>query len=169
MEFDSTNPNSPPAAPSLRVAQVVDSLAPGGAERFAVNLANTLADRGHESHLCSTRAEGPLAATIKPGVGRLRLNRSCALDLLAFIAFARYLNRHRIQILHAHSSSVFISMIGSVSSSAAPRIVWHLHQGKLAQNSSPPLLMRLASRQVAAVIAVSRPLANWAIATLKMP
>jgi glycosyltransferase involved in cell wall biosynthesis len=168
MEFHSTNPNSPPAAPRLRVAQVVDSLAAGGAERFAVNLANTLADNGHESYLCSTRAEGPLAAIVKPGVGRLRLNRSRSLDPLAFIAFARYLTRHRIQILHAHSSAVFISLIGAVSSSAAPRIVWHLHQGKLAQNSSPPLLMRLASRRVAAVIAVSRPLADWAIEKLQM-
>jgi glycosyltransferase involved in cell wall biosynthesis len=148
--------------------QVVDSLAPGGAERFAVNLANTLADSGHESHLCSTRAEGPLSAIVKPGVGRLRLNRSRALDPLAFMAFAKYLIRHRIEIVHAHSSAVFLSLIGTCLS-AGPRIVWHLHQGKLAQDSSPPLLLRLAGRRVEAIIAVSRPLAAWAVDKLRMP
>lgn len=148
--------------------QVVDSLAPGGAERFAVNLANTLADQGHESHLCSTRAEGPLAAIIKPEVGRLRLNRSRSLDPLAFVSFAKYLTRHRIQVLHAHSSAVFISLIGSIFSSSSPRIVWHLHQGKLTRNARAPLLMSLVSRHVEAVVAVSRPLADWAIEKLQV-
>jgi glycosyltransferase involved in cell wall biosynthesis len=150
------------------VAQVVDSLASGGTERFAVNLANTLAANGHESHLCSTRGEGPLADAVKPGVSRLRLNRSRAFDPVAFIEFARYLNRHRIEVLHAHSSAVFISMIASVLSTR-PRIIWHLHQGKLADRSDAPLPLRLASRKVAAVIAVNRPLAQWAIESLRMP
>lgn len=168
MEFHSSDPNSPPAASKLRVVQVVDSLAMGGAERLAVNLANTLADNGYESHLCSTRAEGPLAALIKPGVGRLRLNRSRSLDPLAFVAFAKYITRHRVEIVHAHGSAVFLSLIGTCLS-ATPRIVWHLHQGKLAQGSSSPLLMRLASRHVKSIIAVSRPLADWAIEQLHVP
>lgn len=151
------------------MAQVVDSLAPGGAERFAVNLANTLADCGHESHLCSTRAEGPLAAVAGPNVGRLRLNRSRTLDPVAFMDLARYLTRNKIEILHAHSSAVFISLIGAGLSAAAPRIVWHLHQGKLAQKPRAPLLLRLVSRHLAAVITVSRPLADWAMQKLCIP
>ncbi len=163
-----TESPSPAPVSRLRVAQVVDSLAPGGTERFAVNLANTLAANGHESHLCSTRQEGPLAEAVAPGVNRLRLNRSRAFDPVAFFEFARYLSRHRIEVLHAHSSAVFISMIGSVLSPGL-RIVWHLHQGKLADHSSPPLPLRLASRKVAAVIAVNRPWAQWAIETLHLP
>jgi len=159
----------PQVASKLRVTQVIDSLAAGGAERFAVNLANTLAESGHESYLCSTRAEGPLAAIVSPGVGRMRLNRTWPLDPLAFVAFAKFLNKHRVQILHAHSSAVFISLIGAVLSPAAPRIIWHLHQGKLVNNSNPSLLMRLVSRNVGAVIAVNRPLADWAIEKLQIP
>ena len=44
----------------MRLLHVIDSLATGGAERVAVNLCNGLAARGHDVHLVTTRADGPL-------------------------------------------------------------------------------------------------------------
>jgi glycosyltransferase involved in cell wall biosynthesis len=98
----------------------------------------------------------------------LRLNRSRTLDVRALLVFANYLTRHPIDILHAHSSAVFICLIVTVLPKS-PQIVWHLHQGKLAERSHAPMPMRLASRRVAAVITVSRPLADWAIEKLQIP
>ncbi len=52
----------------MRVAQVVETLSMGGAENLAVNIANTLADQGHESHLIAVQERGPLAERIQSNV-----------------------------------------------------------------------------------------------------
>ena len=49
-------------APPLRVAQIIESMAMGGAEHLAVKTANHLAAAGHESHLIVTRGPDVLSA-----------------------------------------------------------------------------------------------------------
>ena len=65
----------------IGVMQVIDTLAMGGAERVAVNLANGLPAARYASHLCTTRQDGPLAASLERHVGRLRLGRTRRLDV----------------------------------------------------------------------------------------
>jgi len=48
----------------MRVLQLIDSLDAGGAERVAVNMANTLSKKIDKSFLCATRKEGLLKASI---------------------------------------------------------------------------------------------------------
>ncbi|RLA56644.1 MAG: hypothetical protein DRR04_13910 [Gammaproteobacteria bacterium] len=55
-------------APRLRVAQLIESMAVGGAEHLAVKTANYLAAAGHDSHLIVTRGPDVLSAKIRPGV-----------------------------------------------------------------------------------------------------
>ena len=55
-------------APLLRVAQLIESLAVGGAEHLAVKTANYLATAGHESHLIVTRGPDVLSAKVHPQV-----------------------------------------------------------------------------------------------------
>ena len=64
----------------IRVLQLLDSLHAGGAEVLAVNIANALSNEGVESHLCTTRNEGPLKENINPSVGYLFLERKRIVD-----------------------------------------------------------------------------------------
>lgn len=43
----------------MRVAQLVETMAAGGAEALAIDVAGALAERGHESHLYVVRGDGP--------------------------------------------------------------------------------------------------------------
>ena len=54
--------------PRLRVAQLIESMAVGGAEHLAVKTANYLATAGHDSHLIVTRGPDTLSAKIRPAV-----------------------------------------------------------------------------------------------------
>ena len=51
----------------IAVMQVCDTLAAGGQERVALNIANLLPGDRYRSHLCTTRADGPLADAVAPG------------------------------------------------------------------------------------------------------
>src|SRR5215218_7414144 len=57
------------------IMQITDTLAAGGTERVAVNVANNLPRARYEVHLCTTRQDGPLARLVSEDVGRLTLSR----------------------------------------------------------------------------------------------
>ncbi|GAO28524.1 hypothetical protein [Geofilum rubicundum] len=52
----------------MQVLTLIDSLIAAGAERMAVNIANGLAAQGVDSHLCATRAGGPLEEFVEEQV-----------------------------------------------------------------------------------------------------
>jgi len=72
---------------SVRVAQVLDSLAMGGAEQLAVRIANGRAAAGHPSFLYVMNADGPLRDRVDPAVELhfLDVRRSSIANPLAFV------------------------------------------------------------------------------------
>src|SRR5690606_13020187 len=85
-------------------------------------------------HLCATRHEGPLAASVKPDVVRLTLDRSHRFDMAALIRLVAHVRRYDVRVLHAHSSAVFAAVLASFAPPHSA-VVWHDHYG-------PPLGLR---------------------------
>ncbi|MCG3148777.1 MAG: N-acetyl-alpha-D-glucosaminyl L-malate synthase [Verrucomicrobiae bacterium] len=146
----------------LGVMQVVDSLNAGGLERVAVNIANHLPAERYRSHLCVTRAGGPLADVVAPEVRQLHLQRTGRFDFGALQRLKDYVRENDIQILHAHGTSVFLA------SQVPAKLLWHDHFGRYATEERPAWLYRLATHRAAGVIAVNEPLAKWARERLKV-
>lgn len=142
---------------------VIDSLALGGAERVAVNLSNALTDAGIETHLCVTRIDGPLHEFIHQKVNLLMLHKKSAYDIAAYRRFRKYIIEHGINVIHAHSSSVFLAAI------AKPRhncvLVWHAHHGK-AIESKPAFWLRSVKRRIKYIFTVNNQLSGWAVDAL---
>ncbi|MCP4658262.1 MAG: glycosyltransferase, partial [bacterium] len=105
------------------VLHLIDTLDPGGAERVAVNLVNHLPRNRYRTYLGTTRRDGVLAAQVAADVGRLRLNRRRRFSPWAAAKLVRFLRTHRIAILHAHSTSVFIAALAA-RFSPGTRLVW---------------------------------------------
>jgi glycosyltransferase involved in cell wall biosynthesis len=152
----------------IGVLHLTDSLAIGGTERVAVNLANLLPRDRFRSYLCATREEGPLASLIKPDVGRLSLERRRTLDWGALERLGAFIAENRIQILHAHSTSLLLAALASLRSPFA-RVIWHDHYGNHDNQERPAWVYRLLARRVGGVIAVNQTLAGWARQRLRIP
>lgn len=151
---------APLTSDRIRVLQMVDTLDAGGMERVAVNLANMLRRDRFESALCTTRRDGALAGLVAPDVARLRLNRSRTFDPIALARLGSFITVNGIHILHAHGSSLFTALAGSLFP-PYPAVVWHDHYGP--RNVQKTMsIYRLASRRVAAVLSVNQELAAWA-------
>lgn len=142
------------------VLHLVDTLDPGGAERVAVNLVNHLSRERFRPFLATTRREGPLAAEVRPDVGRLALNRTRTLDLLALRRLVAFVRENDIAILHAHASALFFAQLAAM---AAPHLktVWHDHFGRYRDEPRPAWLWGPPARRAAAVVAVNEDLARW--------
>ncbi len=150
------------------VMHLIDSLAPGGSERVAVNLVNHLPRNRYHVHLCVTRSSGPLSKLVAPDVGQIILGRKWRFDPGAVMRLATYIRRHDIELLHAHSTSLYTAVVASLLP-PHPRVIWHDHFGRFGQEDRPARLYRVAVRRAAGVIAVSEALAEWSCRRLKLP
>ena len=144
----------------LAVMHLVDTLNVGGTERVAVNIVNELARQGHRAYLCTTRADGPLAALISPEVGRVSLNRSRTIQISAIRRLSRFIRDNNIGILHAHGSSLLTANFAA-RLPPFPKILWHDHFGTNEQQERPVWLYRRLVKRAGGIVAVSRPLAEW--------
>ncbi len=95
----------------MRIIQIIDSLEPGGAERMAVHYANALAARIEFSGLVVTRKEGALDSQIDAKVSYLYLNKKKTVDFKALFVLRNYVRQHNVTIVHAHSTSFFLTLL----------------------------------------------------------
>ena len=95
----------------MRIVQLIDSLEAGGAERMAVNYANSLQSKIDFSGLVATRNEGILKEQINQKVSYLFLQKKSTIDPTAIKKMYQYCKSHQINWIHAHSSSFFLAII----------------------------------------------------------
>lgn len=147
---------------------VIDTLQAGGMERVAVNMVNALPGDRFERFLCATRRGGPLASLIDPQVTCLQLARRGRVDWTALWRLVSFIRSHRIQLIHAHGSSLFFAGLATLVP-PWPVLVWHDHFGQYRIARRSPLLYRLAGRAVNGVVSVNEALAHWARQTMRVP
>ncbi|WGF92729.1 glycosyltransferase [Aequorivita marisscotiae] len=151
----------------MRVLQLIDSLNPGGAERMAVNIANALDKAGVASYLCATREEGELKKELAPSVGFCFLKKRNALDFMAYLKLIKFVKQHKIEIVHAHSTSFFFATLLKITLYNI-KIVWHDHYGNSELlNNRKHRFLKICSFYFTAIISVNKILKNWSEEKLK--
>lgn len=150
----------------INVLHVIDSLAPGGAERVVVELVNNLDKRIVAPSVCVTRADTTLAGAIQDGIPVFRLNRQGTWDRRGLSCFGGLVRHNSIDIIHAHgySSSLFVAVAKAYNLLNVP-IIMHAH------SSNPPgLATRLVARTtVKHFIGVSPQSVRWAQSLMGFP
>ena len=132
----------------LRVLTVIDrAIDCGGAERFAVGLAQHLPRDRIESWLCSTRGgDADFAREIAAsGIPHIMLGRSAKWDVHRLGGLVTLLRRERFDVLHAHKfgSNLWCSLIGSAC--RVPVVLAHEHTWSY---TGDPLRMLLDRRVI---------------------
>ena len=146
----------------IRIIQIIDSLEAGGAERMAVNYANALAKQIDFSGIVASRNEGSLVNQIDEEVSYLFLNRKRVIDFIALLKLRNYVEVHKVEIVHAHSTSFFLAFLLKLLCPSI-KIIWHDHYGDSEFLDKRPLLaLRLIAPFFTGVIAVNQKLKVWA-------
>lgn len=97
--------------PPIRVAQVIDDLSFGGAERIVQRLALGLAERGHAAHIiCLKAARADVSALRSAGV-HVHALHARPRDPAVFWRLAALLRTRRIALVHAHSSAALVTAL----------------------------------------------------------
>jgi glycosyltransferase involved in cell wall biosynthesis len=146
----------------IRVAQIIDSLDAGGGERMAVNLANAFSKKIECSALLVTRKEGLLKSEISKKVTYIYIKKSKAIDFKAISLALKFITKHKISHLHAHSTSFFFATLLKCFKPQL-KLVWHDHYGnRVNQSRVQFFLLKLCSKNINAIILVSNELKEWA-------
>ncbi|MEM7086951.1 MAG: glycosyltransferase [Bacteroidota bacterium] len=146
--------------------QLIDSLDAGGAERMAVTFANALSKEIKGSYLCVTRSEGILKDELLREVEFSFIAKKSTLDLRAVFRLRAYLKLHKIDVVHAHTTSYFMATLVKIF---YPRIklIWHTHLGSRVQTSRwKNRILYICSLFFAAIITVNEDLKSWCLQKL---
>jgi glycosyltransferase involved in cell wall biosynthesis len=153
----------------VRILHLVDSLNAGGAERMALNISNLMAeDIGHFSLLCSSRKGGILEDYVSKKENYVCLDKRNAFDIIAFSRLLKLLYKLKIEVIHAHSSSVFWAVASKIFRPSL-KIIWHDHSGDTGNlNANRKKTVQIISSSINGVIAVNNDLKLWAVGHLKV-
>ena len=152
----------------MRIIQLIDTLAAGGAERMAVNYANALNTRIDFSGIVCTRQEGSLREHIESKTAYLFLNKKRTLDFKAIRALGQYITQHNIEVIHAHSTSFFLAFVVKMLHPSL-QLIWHDHYGDSEfLNQRPRFVLKLAAPFFNGVIVVNQKLKLWCENVLKV-
>lgn len=152
----------------MKILHLIDSLSVGGAERVAVNYFNGLKRNGVDVYLCATRQEGGLKNSIVDFDGYLFLGKKHTFDFKALNKLTWFCRNKNIDIIHAHSSSLFLALM--VKLLIGTKVIWHDHFGEsefLERRSS--FLLRKLSFLINHVFVVNYLLKEWNIEKLNLP
>ena len=149
----------------IRVIQLIDSLEPGGAERMAVTIANSLIEEVSFSGIVVTRLEGSLKDTINSKVDYLFLKKEKALDFLALLRLRKFVKKNKVSVVHAHGSSYFFAVLLKLTIPSI-KIFWHDHFGNRVKAKENFFLLRFLSVFFSGVFTVNETLKEWAVKKL---
>lgn len=150
----------------MRIVQLIDSLDAGGAERMAVNYANSLSKRIAFSGLVTTRNEGVLKNQLDVGVPYLFLNRKNRIDIKAILKLRQFVKLNKVSIVHAHGTSFFMAVLLKLIVFKI-KIVWHDHNGDRSnQSRNKNKALRFCSFFFACIFTVNKELELWSIQNL---
>jgi glycosyltransferase involved in cell wall biosynthesis len=158
-------------AERTNVLVVNDSMNLGGAERVAVDIANSLDRDRFEVTFCSTRTGGPLVDVLAPDVDHVALGRTATWDLRKVLTLRRLVRERGIDLIHSHGRGTmkFVALSRVLGAIDVPH-VFHDHFGWLHVNRSAPRGLREAiQRGVDDYLGVDQRLCDWAVEAAGMP
>lgn len=92
----------------MKILQVCSAESLGGGERHVIDLSRALIERGHEVHL-AVRPGSPLRAELRNApIAWHEMNLRNALDVMSAQRIAQLIDRHGIDVLHAHVARDYI-------------------------------------------------------------
>lgn len=150
-----------------RVLHVIDSLALGGAERMAVELANAAHARGWAAAVLASRFTGPLARRLCEGVQCWCLGRVARFDIRAIPRLRGIEKEFAPTLLHIHGfSSAYLVAVARLLGILRVPALLHDHFGEIHTVNRPSPFKHLAvGWSVQRIVGVSRANSEWALSS----
>jgi glycosyltransferase involved in cell wall biosynthesis len=145
---------------NLKIAQVIDTLQIGGAERVAVDISNMLVEQGAEVHLIVIRQAGALLEQLDKRVQIKELKFYNKTDIKGWFRLARALRGH--DLIHVHMRHTYgrVKLVQVFKMTRTP-VLFHDHFGDIKFIKGVPFYLKGIFKPFW-YIGVSAELVRWA-------
>ncbi|SFB30441.1 glycosyltransferase [Algoriphagus aquimarinus] len=145
----------------MRILQLIDSMAVGGAERMAVNIANLFSKENIPNILVASRSNGPMNDFLLDKESFLCLHKKSFSDFKAFRQLISTARNFKPTHIHVHDSSVFWGVMLKQFLPSS-KLVWHAHYGGFSGNDQRfGNKIKFIAGSIDAVITVNEELKDW--------
>jgi glycosyltransferase involved in cell wall biosynthesis len=126
--------------PVPHILHVIDSLAPGGAERMVIAIANATDKTRYKVSICVTHSDITLANELVPSVSLFKLGRRKKIEVEKFMILAKFCKEGKVDLLQVHmrSSFLFISTLMCVGLLPKLPVIFTDHDGDVELNNHIP-------------------------------
>lgn len=139
-----------------RIAYLVQGLGTGGLERVVLHLAREMVRRGHEVIICCYDKRGNLADEAEQAGARVKLLlRKGGVDVGYAWRLARWLRRHRPDVLHMHNETALFYGTLAGRLARVPCLIYTEHDGVFPRSLAARWANRTLVRWLTQAVAVS--------------
>lgn len=131
----------------IHIMHIIDSLAPGGAERMVVEIANATDTGNYQVSICITRCDDNLVTHLSHDVNLFRLERTRRFEFEKFNKFYEYCKKNEVNLFHVHgrTSLRFIAFMHLFKNILKEKsIIFHDHYGDIEINPNFPFSAKIA-------------------------
>lgn len=151
----------------MKILQIIDSLNIGGAERMAVNMANTFSESDISNVLVCSRYGGQLINFLSKETSYYDLEKRNFADIMAFYKLTKIVKKESPDVIHAHSTSLYWAILIKMLFPSV-KLLWHDHYGNSESlKDNDRKLIQFFSSHIDGVVAVNEILFHWANRNLK--
>ncbi len=145
----------------MRILQVIDSMAVGGAERMAVNIANLFSKENIPNILVASRSKGPMNDFLQEQDSFICLDKKSFFDIKAFRRLVSTARNFKPTHIHVHDSSVFWGVLLKQFIPSC-KLIWHAHYGGFnGDDQRFGNKIKFIAGSIDAVITVNEELKDW--------
>ncbi|MCC6186540.1 MAG: glycosyltransferase [Chitinophagaceae bacterium] len=148
----------------LSIAHMIDTTNLGGAERVAVNMINDLhQNTSFQVAMIISREEGYGSALLNSDIPKICLKKNGKFDIAAFVKFIIFLKKQKVDIIHAHTNSVYWSIIAKYFFLPNLHVIWHDHLGsRISSSEKFNKGVKMWGKWIDGYICVSETMLEWA-------
>jgi glycosyltransferase involved in cell wall biosynthesis len=146
----------------MKILQVIDTLNIGGAERMCVNISNLLTSNRIDNSIIVTRKFGAMASQVSNNKVNL-ISKNWGFDLFALFRFIRVVNSLKPSVLHAHSTSIFWSVLIKMIFPKM-KLIYHDHSGSTYKQTNR--LVKFINNYIDVIIAINELNYNWYLSNM---
>ncbi|MFN4299841.1 MAG: glycosyltransferase family 4 protein [Thermaurantimonas sp.] len=151
----------------MKILQIIDTLAVGGAEKILVLLANLQKRKGHEVTVLTILEPGALAMQLLPEIPVIALNRKWKFNPIIMYRLVKIAKGY--EIIHVHSSHNLRYVFLAFQLFGLKKVLFfHEHFGNIEIDLSVKWHQRLIYPKVQ-LIGVSRKICQWAVEKVGVP
>lgn len=152
----------------MKILQIIDSLAVGGAERVMVDIANILDDNNYKNTVLAISASGAMRDKLNDEVEVIFLEMTSKFQIEKWFRLYKIISQYDVLHVHMRHNLKVVALTKAIFG-FRQKIIFHDHFGKIKVDKSASWFLKKVIQGADQYVGVSSELSDWAREVCELP